>query len=59
MFTSLSVQRRKYTCPICAREVVVETKPIEKWVAVCIHEQTRGGPIPVMALREEGELVGD
>jgi hypothetical protein len=59
MFTSTSIERRQYTCPICGREVVVETKPIEKWVAVCLHEQTRGGPIPVMALREEGILVRD
>jgi hypothetical protein len=59
VFTSLSIERRKYTCDICGAERVILTKPIEKWVAVCIHEQSRGGPIPVMQLREEGELVRD
>jgi hypothetical protein len=59
MFTSTSIERRRYTCSVCGDERVVEVKPIEKWVAVCIHDQTRGGPIPVMQLREEGVLVKD
>ena len=59
MFTSTSIERSKYTCSICGVERIVEVRPIEKWVAVCVHEQTRGGPIPVMQLREEGELIRD
>ena len=59
MFTSLSVQRRKYTCPICEREVTIDTKPIEKFILVCVHPDTQGKILPVMALREEGTLVRD
>lgn len=59
MFTSLSIERRRYTCDVCGKEVVVETRPIEKWVAVCAHEDTRGGILPVLKLREEGERVID
>jgi hypothetical protein len=59
MHTSLSIERRRYTCDVCGREVVVEVKVIEKWVAVCSHEATRGGPLPVFQLREEGVLVRD
>jgi hypothetical protein len=59
MHTSLSIERRRYTCPVCGRRVTVDTKPIEKFVAICLHEDTRGGVLPMMALREEGELVRD
>jgi hypothetical protein len=59
MHTSTSIERRKYTCDVCGREVVVEVKVIEKFVAVCLHEATRGGPLPVFQLREEGKLVTD
>jgi len=40
-------------------ERIIETKPIEKNVVVCLHESTRGGPLPIIQLREEGELVRD
>ena len=59
MHTSLSVERRKYTCDVCGREVIVEVRVIEKAVAICLHESTRGGPLPVFKLREEGILVKD
>lgn len=59
MHTSTSVERRIYTCPVCGREVTVEVKVIDKAVAICLHEATRGGPLPVIALREEGILVRD
>jgi len=57
MFTSLSIERRKYTCNVCGKQVVVETRPIEKWVAVCVHADTRGGVLPVLQLREEGQRI--
>jgi hypothetical protein len=59
MHTSLSIERRAYTCDVCGREVTLEVKVIEKWVAICIHEATRGGPLPVFQLREEGVLIRD
>jgi hypothetical protein len=59
MYTSLSIERRKYTCGICGKEVVVETRPIEKWVAVCAHPDTRGSVLPIIQLREEGIRVLD
>lgn len=59
MRTSLSIERRIYTCDVCGREVTLEVKVIEKWVAVCLHPATRGGPLPVFQLREEGTLVRD
>ena len=59
MYTSLSLERRKYTCGVCGKERVVETKPIEKWVLVCVHPDSRGTVLPVMQLREEGERVLD
>ena len=59
MHTSLSIERRSYTCDVCGREVVIETKPIEKWVMVDLHPDTRGTILPVMQLREEGKLVTD
>lgn len=57
MFTSLSPEKRKYRCPICDAERIVETRQIEKWVAVCLHVDTRGTTLPVLQLREEGEVV--
>ena len=59
MHTSLSLERRKYTCEVCGAERVLEVKVIEKAVVVCLHESTRGGPLPVIQLREEGVLVRD
>jgi len=59
MHTSLSVERRKFTCDVCGAEREIETKPIEKFVLVCLHVDTRGTTLPVMQLREEGELVKD
>jgi hypothetical protein len=59
MLTSTTTERRRYVCGVCGAERVIETKRIEKFVAVCLHESTRGGPLPVMQLREEGELVQD
>ena len=59
MFTFNTPQRRKYTCNVCGVERIIETKPIEKNVVVCLHESTRGGPLPIIQLREEGELVRD
>jgi hypothetical protein len=59
MHTSLSIERRKYTCDVCGEVREIATKPIEKFVVVCLHESTRGGPLPVVQLREEGQLVKD
>jgi hypothetical protein len=59
MYTSTTTERRRYTCSVCGQERVIETKPIEKWVAVCLHADNRGGVLPVMQLREEGIRVLD
>lgn len=59
MFTSLSIQRRRYKCGVCGVEREVETKPLEKWVLVCLHPDSRGTVLPVLQLREEGVLVKD
>ena len=59
MVTFDTPQRRKYTCDVCGAERIIETKGIEKHVVVCMHESTRGGPLPVIQLREEGRLIVD
>ncbi len=59
MVTFDTPQRRKYTCDVCGAEREIMTKPLEKWVAVCAHTDTRGGVLPVMQLREEGRLIVD
>ncbi len=59
MFTSLSIQRRRYVCPVCGIERIIETKGIEKSVVVDVHPDTRGTFLPVIMLREEGEVVRD
>lgn len=59
MHTSLSIERRRYTCDVCGAVREIETKPIEKFVLICLHLDTRGSTLPVMALREEGKLILD
>lgn len=59
MYTSLSIERRIFTCEVCGQRREILTKPIEKWVLVDVHEDSRGSLLPVMQLREEGELVKD
>jgi hypothetical protein len=59
MLTSTTVERRRYVCEVCGQDRVIETKRIEKYVVVCLHESTRGGPLPVVQLREEGTLLVD
>lgn len=59
MHTSLSIERRRYICGVCGSQQIIEVKVIEKAVVVCLHPSTRGGPLPVIQLREEGELVRD
>lgn len=59
MHTSLSIERRIYTCGVCGVEREIETKPIEKWVLVCIHPDSRGTVLPIMQLREEGKRIID
>jgi len=59
VFTFDTPQRRKYVCAVCGVERIILTKPIEKWVTVCLHADTRGSALPIMALREEGQLVRD
>lgn len=50
-------QLRKYVCPVCGESRVIEVRMIEKWVCICSHTDSRGGTLPVLLLREEGELV--
>jgi hypothetical protein len=59
MFTATSLERRRYTCSVCGIVRIIETRPIEKNVVVCVHESTRGGPLPIIQLREQGEIVRD
>ena len=59
MYTSLTKERRIYVCNVCGQERVIETQPLDKWVAVCLHVDTRGGVLPVMQLREEGKRIID
>lgn len=59
MYTSLTEERRKYTCPVCGQERTILTKPLEKWILVCVHPDSRGGVLPVLLLREEGQRIID
>lgn len=54
---ALRQERRRYTCGVCGREREIMVKRIEKSVLVCVHEDTLGGVMPVLQLREEGVLL--
>lgn len=54
---SMRSELRRFVCPVCGDAKVIETKPIEKSIIVCAHRDSRGGTLPVIQLREEGELL--
>lgn len=54
---SMKPQKRRYVCEVCGIARVIEVRMIEKWVVVCSHQDSRGGTLPVMQLREEGQVV--
>lgn len=54
---SMVPQRRRYVCPVCGDGKVIEVRPIEKHIVICAHPDSRGGTLPVIAMREEGELL--
>lgn len=53
----LRTELRRYVCPICGAVRVIEVRRIDKSVVVCVHEDSRGGNLPVIQLREEGRLI--
>jgi len=54
---SMKIERRRYVCPVCGDAKLIEVRRIEKSVVICAHQDTRGGTLPVIALREEGALA--
>lgn len=54
---SMKPQLRRYVCPVCGEAKIIETRPIEKSIIVCAHRDSRGGTLPVILLREEGDLL--
>ena len=56
---ALRPERRRYTCTVCGAQREIVVRRIEKTVLICLHEDSRGEYLPVMQLREEGELLSD
>lgn len=54
---ALRTELRRYECPICGAKRVIEVRRLDKSVVVCVHEDNRGGTLPVIQLREEGTLI--
>lgn len=54
---SLKPEKRRYVCSVCGESRLIEIRQIEKWVVVCAHPDSRGGILPVLQLREEGQVV--
>lgn len=54
---SLKPEKRRYTCNICGVARIIEVRMVEKHIVVCSHEDSRGGTLPIIQLREEGVLV--
>ena len=59
MHLALRPERRIYTCGVCGIRREITVRRIEKSVLVCIHQATLGGELPVIQMREEGELLVD
>ena len=54
---SMQPEKRRYVCPVCGVGRTIEVRMIEKHIVVCAHEDSRGGTLPVIQLREEGQVV--
>ena len=59
MHLALRAERRIYTCAVCGVRREITVRRIEKSILVCLHQDTQGGEVPVIQMREEGELLVD